>query len=282
MRRITLVPNWFTGVMLLAILLPGPMLGCRSGNSIARSTASFPAGTGFVRQDFVIDGESRPLWIFIPKNYDARNRYPAIVFLHGLFEAGAGGEQCLSAGLGPVIAKDPQHWPFITIFPQSHGTWKGPQREMLVIASLDYAESRWSIDSNRVILAGLSYGGLGTWEIGAKHPDRFAALVPVSGHRATELVERLILLPVWAFSFSGDPWVRSESSEVMCAEIKEHGGNARLTEFAGVGHDCWDRAVGESDLVNWMLEQRRPTVIPSPVARAGDSGRASTALAHVE
>jgi len=282
MRRITSFPNWFSGVMLLALPLLGLGLGCKSGNSIARSTANFPTGTGFIRQDFVIDGQSRPLWMFIPKDYDAAHRYPAIVFLHGLFEAGAGGEQCLSAGLGPVIAKDPEHWPFITIFPQSGGTWKGAHREMLVLAALDYAQSRWSIDANRVILAGLSYGGLGTWEIGAKHPDRFAALVPVSGHRAPELVERLLLLPVWAFSFSGDPWVRCESSEVMCAEIEEHGGNARLTEFAGVGHDCWDRAVGESNLVNWMLQQRRgaiarPPAGPSPVARGAD-----TAVAHVE
>jgi predicted peptidase len=103
----------------------------------------------------------------------------------------------------------------------------------------------------------LSYGGLGTWEIGARHPNRFAALVPVSGHRATDLVQRLMVLPVWAFDFKGDPFVPSAGSEEMCEQIRAQGGVARLTEFAGIGHDCWPQAVGNSELVDWMLKQRR-------------------------
>ena len=249
------------------------LCGCR-GDAIAGSTRRFPAGTGFVRQEFNIDGTSHTLWMFIPKAYDPQRPAPAIIFLHGLFEAGGNGENCLSAGLGPVIAKSPETWPFITIFPQSDGTWRGEQRERIAIGALDCAESRYAIDHDRVILAGLSYGALGTWEIGARHPDRFAALVPVSGHRATDLAERLIDLPIWAFSMRGDPFVGSESSETMCAQISEHGGNARLTEFSGIGHDCWDRAIADSNLVEWMLEQHR-----SPVA---SGAAAHPAIAKVE
>src|SRR4029077_6304042 len=123
-------------------------------------------------------------------------------------------------------------------------------------------QQNFSIDPDRVILAGLSYGALGTWQIGANHPDRFAALVPVSGHRATELVERLVLLPVWAFDMRGDPVVSSQNSEEMCREIDQHPGVARLTEFLGVGHDCWALAVHQSNLVDWMLEQRRHSANP--------------------
>src|SRR6185503_2437513 len=114
-----------------------------------------------------------------------------------------------------------------TIFPQSTGTWCGDDRDRLAIAALDFAQREYSIDPDRVILAGLSYGALGTWQIGAKHTDRFAALVPVSGHRATELVERLVLLPVWAFDTRGDPIVSSKSSEEMCQELQKRGGIAR-------------------------------------------------------
>ena len=55
-------------------------------------------------------------------------------------------------------------------------------------------------------LAGLSFGALGVWEIGAQHPDRFSALVPVASPGAKEVIDRLVLLPVWAFNFRGD-WV---------------------------------------------------------------------------
>lgn len=231
------------------------LCGCH-GNRVSTSTAKFPAGTGFIRHDVLVDGTPRQVWVFVPKNYHADARFPAIVFLHGLFEAGKDGEHSLSAGLGPVIAKSPDTWPFITIFPQSSGTWRGEDRERFVMAALDSVEAKWSIDHDRVTLAGLSYGALGVWEIGAKHPDRFAALVPVAGPRATEVVQRIILLPVWAFNFRGDWVVPSASADEMCQQITAHGGTARQTKFDGIGHDCWARAVAESDIVDWMLRQR--------------------------
>jgi predicted peptidase len=255
----------------LALLFCG---GCR-GDVVARSTSHFPQGLGFIHREIVVDGTPRNVWVFVPKDYQSGKRYPTILFLHGLFEAGTGYDKALSAGLGPVIAKDPNKWPFITIFPQSDGNWKGEDRDRIAMAALDFAERTWSIDRDRVILAGLSYGALGTWEIGARHPDRFAALVPVSGHRATEVIERLLLMPVWAFAYSGDPWVKAQSSEEMCQQISEHGGEARLTEFLGIGHDCWDKAVKESDLVTWMLDQHRSST-------AAAMQPAGTAVAHVE
>jgi predicted peptidase len=224
---------------------------------VADSTRGFPGGTGFLPGHVIVDGEARPLWVFIPRNYHPGKKYPAILFLHGLWEKGSGGTNVLSAGLGPVIAEDPDHWPFITVFPQSPGNWKGPERERLALEALDYAQKRWSIDDDRVILAGLSYGGLGVWEIGARHSDRFAALVPVSGHSAPEVVGRLLLTPIWAFASRNDPWVKADNSMLMCQAIDDRGGKARLTEFDSGAHDCWGLAVTQSDLVTWMLRQRR-------------------------
>jgi predicted peptidase len=231
--------------------------GCQSVNAI-KSTESFPKGTGFVQHWMTVDGHVHGLWVFVPRDYTSSKKYPTIVFLHGLFEAGNDhSHKCLTGGLAPIIAKHPEKWPFVTVFPQSTGTWRGSDRDHLAIASLDFAQKNWSIDHDRVILAGLSYGGLGTWQIGANHADRFAALVPVSGHRDVDAVKHLLGTPVWAFDFRGDPFVPSENSEQMCAQIKSRGGNARLTEFPGMGHDCWDRVLANSDLVDWMLQQRR-------------------------
>ena len=135
-----------------------------------------------------------------------------------------------------------------------------------MLESLQWAQENWSIDRDRVILAGLSYGGLGTWEIGGRHPDTFAGLVPVSAHRATELADRLARVPSWSFAYRGDLVVDSDSSQDMQEAILAHGGKAQLTEFPGVGHDCWDRAVVESQLVDWMLNQRRSSAPVAPVA----------------
>ncbi|HMB95511.1 MAG TPA: prolyl oligopeptidase family serine peptidase [Tepidisphaeraceae bacterium] len=241
--------------------------GCQA-NGVIKSTANFPKDTGFSQHWVAVDGQVHSFWVFVPKDYTTHKNYPAIVFLHGLFEAGDdNSNKCLAGGLAPVIAKHPEKWPFVTIFPQSTGTWRGDDRDHLAIASLDFAKNHWSIDQDRVILAGLSYGGLGTWQIGSNHPDRFAALVPISGHRDIQAVKHLLGTPVWAFDFHGDPFVPSENSEQMCEQIKSGGGSARLTEFDGVGHDCWDRALKQSDLIQWMLQQHRQT---QPTKRASD------------
>lgn len=232
------------------------MWGC-TARSVVYSTADFPEGTGFVCRQISLEGQNHDLWMFIPRNYQSTQRWPAIVFLHGLFEAGSDGAGALSAGLGPVIAKSPDDWPFIVLFPHSDGTWKGPERERQVLRSLDWAQENYSIDRDRVILAGLSYGGLGAWQIGARHADRFAAVVSVSGRRDLDSAAMLTGVPVWAFHSRGDPFVTYESSEQMCRTIIQHGGTARLTVFPAVDHDCWDRAVAQSELVNWMLSQRR-------------------------
>jgi predicted peptidase len=108
-----------------------------------------------------------------------------------------------------------------------------------------------------VILAGFSYGGLGVWEIGAKHPDRFAALVPVSGPSAPELADQLALTPAWAFAAHEDPIVKSDNSVQMCQAIQSHGGRAKVTQFDSNEHDCWLLAIDQSNLIDWMLAQQR-------------------------
>lgn len=233
------------------------IMGCVSGASVQRTTRDFPQGTGFQTRTIAIDQKERKFAVFIPRDYSPAKKYPTIVFLHGLFESGRDAKRCLSAGLGPVIARDPQHWPFISVFPQTMGSWRGAANERLVMACMDDVEANYSVDRERVILAGLSYGGRGTWEIGAKHRDRFAALVPMSGDAAYDACNKLKDIPIWAFHYSGDPFISCSDAEKMVGRIREAGGKAKLTEFDSIGHDCWTRACSETDVVNWMLQQRR-------------------------
>jgi predicted peptidase len=237
-------------------LLLLPMGGC-SSTMVASSTEHFPGETGFIETHITIDNQPHTVWVFIPRNYDSNHRYPTILFLHGLFEKGTHGEKVLAAGLGPVIAQTPEQWPFITIFPQSPDNWIGLDKDRIAIGSLDAVQRKWNVDPDRVILAGLSYGGLGTWEIGARHADRFAALVPVSALKSDMSIAKLRNTPIWAFASKDDPWVKASSSTEMCQELLAMGGKPRLTQFQGMSHDCWAEAVSDSDLIQWMLLQHR-------------------------
>ena len=51
----------------------------------------------------------------------------------------------------------------------------------------------YNIDRSRIVLRGHSLGGVGTWQLGLKRPDRFVAIGPASG-------------PVDTYEFANSPW----------------------------------------------------------------------------
>ena len=44
----------------------------------------------------------------------------------------------------------------------------------------------------------------------------------------------------------------------MTEAVNRFGGNARLTVYEGVGHNCWLQAYHDPELYEWMLAQHKP------------------------
>jgi len=61
---------------------------------------------------------------------------------------------------------------------------------------------------------------------------------------------------VWAFHGSDDPAVPVTESRKLVEALKAAGGNVRYTEYPGIGHNSWEKAYAESDLMPWLLAQR--------------------------
>src|SRR5256885_6965017 len=57
--------------------------------------------------------------------------------------------------------------------------WAG---ETDVFEAIEDVCKRYNIDRNRIVLRGMSMGASGTWHLGLKHPDHFAALGPYCGY----------------------------------------------------------------------------------------------------
>ena len=144
------------------------------------------------------------------------------------------------------------------------------------MAALEASIKEFHGDRNHVYLTGLSMGGYGTWQFAIDRPGRFAALVPIcSGILApSDWVELKVRLPgdfrgdpyaevarlvgktpVWIFHGDADDSVPVEEARHMAAALKAAGANFKYTEYPGVGHNSWDKAYGEPDLVPWMLAQ---------------------------
>lgn len=241
---------------LLAIAITFAMLPvCHPG--LAADAAGFQS-RGFTDAA----GASRKYVLFIPPNLKADARPPVLMFLHGSGERGDNGLDQIMVGLGPALWKMKAKFPFITIFPQCHrdGNWlvdgADAQAALGILAAV---EQEFQTDPDRVYLTGLSMGGSGSWSIAAKHPDRFAAIVPMCGRGDLAEARKLAdaRLPIWNFCGDQDRAATVEFSREMQKALLAAGAKSQYTEYPGVGHNCWDNAYGTAELYPWLLEQSR-------------------------
>jgi len=125
------------------------------------------------------------------------------------------------------------------------------------VQALDETLAREPVDPARVYLTGLSMGGYGTWDLAARRPDRFAAILPVCGGGDERVAARLATLPIWCFHGDADTAVPVERSRQMIAALRAAGGRPIYSELSGVGHDAWTPAYRDGFVLDWLFSQRR-------------------------
>ena len=256
--------------MLLGVLAVGVLAwlgGCTSaGSVIDKGNIGASQGTGFMIKTVQNGERQRKYSLFIPHNYDRRQSWPVIMFLHGVGEGGTDAEHNLTVGLAPEVAERAATFKFIVVFPQSaSGNWDADSNAAAdAIAALEQVERDYNVDRDRVWLTGVSTGGYGTWAIGAKYKDHFTGLVPLCAFADNKDVDQLTDMPIWCFHNAGDPFVLAAGSHAMCEQINDKGGHARYTEYLAVGHDVWVRAYHKDELYDWMFNTRRSSFARGP------------------
>jgi poly(3-hydroxybutyrate) depolymerase len=200
-------------------------------------------------------GRMRKYVVYVPPDYNADKRWPAILYLHGIGERGRDGRKQCTIGIGPAILEYGGPFPFIVMFPQAVDFDRTD--DDLAMTILDITRREYNVDPDRVYLSGLSMGGIGTWRIGTRHPDRFAAIAPVCGRTDPMLAVNLTYLPTWCFHGDADPVVPVEDSRRMIAAMRTAGLKPRYTEYPGVTHNSWDNAYATRELYTWLLKHKR-------------------------
>jgi predicted peptidase len=130
------------------------------------------------------------------------------------------------------------------------------------MALLKTLPREFPLDPQRIYLVGVSMGGNGVWDVAARFPDRFAAVVPICGSGDPRKAERLTRLPIWCFHGAEDPLIPVSYARSMIAAIREAGGRPRYTEYPKVGHDSYRWAFQESELLPWLFQQRNSGQAP--------------------
>ena len=211
------------------------------------------------------------------KPQDARpgEEYPLVLFLHGAGERGT--DNRVQIKHFPELLAQPenrQRYPCYLIAPQCRPDrlWvetprafdrdaprqpPGPQMQV-VINILEEVLGEFPVDRRRMYLTGLSMGGYGSWDLGTRLAERWAAVAPICGGGDELYADRLVGVPVWAWHGDADDVVPVARSRRMIEAIRRAGGEPKYTELAGVGHDSWTPAYNDpAGLVPWMFAQRR-------------------------
>ena len=156
---------------------------------------------------------------------------------------------------GPSIQTSPMVTDFPDELPLFSDGWNRVEDDL--IRMLDHTLATYNVDSKRVYLTGLSYGGCGTWYMGSHYPDRFAAIMPVVAWGHPSLLDSIAehQLPVWAVAGGKDRTVEKKYFYKGMADLQAMGHeHVAFTVHEDLSHDAWKRVYKGDDWYQWLLE----------------------------
>jgi poly(hydroxyalkanoate) depolymerase family esterase len=169
-----------TLTLLLFGLVPLLQHAHASGGTFTQYTYSGPAG-------------SRPYAVYTPVNYQVGTVVPLIVMLHGCTQTptdfAAGTQMDALADQKQFIVVYPQQtstnnslscWNWFLPADQARGSGE-PALIAGIVQTVEQTTSQWTIDTNRVYVAGMSAGAAMAVIMAATYPDIFAAMGSESG-----------------------------------------------------------------------------------------------------
>lgn len=218
-----------------------------------------------------------PYRLFVPLGYDARKRYPLLVYLHGGGEGGADNLRPLSSHVASMISQRIQGIePFFLLVPQCHENdqWvnrhdvppyrnydqsrvaESPASQM-VFDVIERLKNRYSLDPARLYITGSSMGGSGTWDLMTRHPGVFAAGIPGTGVNDPNRASALKGTYIWAFHGDQDEVSPVANTRVMVQRLQSLGVEVRYSELRNVGHNSAAFVYYDPEVFRWLLAQRK-------------------------
>ncbi len=283
---------------------------------VAAGRDPYRAATGTMVKAYRADWDAtlQPYALYVPPDYKPGRPWPLIIALHGAYSDHRHNlrrvfgldnrprESDAEASRNELPLPDV---PALVVSPFGRGELMGydglgGEDVMRVIADVRRA---YEVDPDRITLTGLSMGGDGTWQLGLRHPELFAALAPVCGvadyrrmvkaadaplfdldaldrQSAPALAANAARMQVFIFHGDKDPTVPVTDSRRMAERFRQLGmlgKNVRYTEYPGVGHDAWKPAYKDAALLRTLASIKRDpaaprAAVPPPAACAAVPG----------
>ena len=253
--------SFLAGSLLLNLWAPAPRAALQE---------AIPPEAGFLARAYHSpSGESMSYRLFVPASYDEHRKFPLILWFHNALARGSDNFAQISgtdyAGTHLWTSAEAQaKFPVFVLAPQISDTkaWARPHANTppvsirLALEILDSVEKDYAIDLDRVYVAGQSMGGEATWMAMAVAPGRFAASISLCGYGEAWMIPLVARTPVWIFQGDADDIVPVAHAREWVAALRQAGGSPKYTEYPGVGHQVWDKAFAEPELLPWLAAQR--------------------------
>ena len=281
----TATTGFFPFATPIAGTLPAPTgaIACQPATTHDYMTCAYTAPTN----------TTMAFYLCLPRGYNARQRYPLVLLLHGVGESAlAQNDAVQNRGLildqdyvnvwgagvpsGELSVQD--HWPSFIVVPQlvspsrwvnvpgTQGSYSLPPQPTTSLAMamtiVELVQRQYtSIDGARRYISGISMGAYGVWDAIERWPGYFAAAVPVAGAGDPAQAGALVNLPVWSFHSSNDTDVPQSADRAMIDAINAAGGHACLTIVPAPSHAIWSQVYDlqkapNNPLYPWLFAQR--------------------------
>ena len=234
----------------------------------------------FEKKQFISDQDTLNYRILYPEGFRESESYPLVLFLHGAGERGSDNEAQLIHGSSMFLdAANRKKFPAIVLFPQcpKESYWSNasidrssqpvkfkfnydqPPTPALknVIQLLDSIKQKNFVKKDQMYVAGLSMGGMGTFEILYRNPDTFAAAIAICGGGNPESVSAYAkTTPMWIFHGAMDDVVDPQNSLIMAGALLKAGAHPKMYLYDTENHNSWDRAFAEPDFFPWLFDKK--------------------------
>ncbi len=234
----------------------------------------------YQKKQFVQGSGVLPYRLLLPKDFDPGKKYPLLLFLHGSGERGNDNEKQLTHGASLFLNDTVRtNYPAIVVFPQcaEKSSWvrieaegamgsreftffkdAPPTQDMVLLEGLiAQLKEEYRIAKNRMYVGGLSMGGFGTFELVRRNPRMFAAAFPICGGANPEIAGKLKKTNWWVFHGGADEVVPPIYSTQMVEALRERRVKVRYSLYLAVGHNSWDNAFAEPELLSWLFSKRK-------------------------
>ena len=247
-------------VHVLLTMLGAAPVGAEPAQPVQRQVSAMPDVGQLIKRTYVspVDGAELEYAAWLPPQYEQRQDWPLIVFLHGSGEGEDWAAPTKPQASIPVLDTQ-KSLPFVVVFPLMRGSWSiNALAQCDVLDVLADAQANLHVDADRVHLVGLSLGGFTAWRIATAHPDLFATLTLLCAGGDAALAGNVRNLPIRIYQGARDPVVPVALARELRAALGKVRADVQYVEFPEGDHIIWRGPLASEDLYRWMAQHRRP------------------------